>query len=148
VSFLYDILKLFGLANERRPGLADALPIELAMYVGDDTSNYVLYVEDGAGNVVTQLKSDAAFDSTEGFLSFRLTPADLPDKIVLRQSSPFGRSHIAGPCDPIDLSKGLENVDLEALDPLLTESLADAPDAPNLLADATPIQPAEDTYPV
>lgn len=145
MSFLNDILKLFGLASERRPGLADALPIELAMYAGDDTSSYVLYVEDGAGNVVTELKSDAAFDSTEGFLSFRLTPADLPDKIVLRQSSPFGRSHIAGPCDPIDLSKGLENVDLEALDPLLTELLADVPD---LSTETAPIPPAEDTYPV
>lgn len=141
-DILREILLLLGLLHESRPGLLSAAPIEFSTYAGEDPTGFTLRIEDGQGNLVSELKSSDAVSSEDGFLSFNLVPVDLPETIVLRQSSPFGHSFVVGPCDPIDLGKALESGDFDSLDRFLQEPLPPVPDP----GPTTTLFPSDDDY--
>jgi hypothetical protein len=111
MNIFTEILTALGLVHERRPGLSDATPIEFSVYADPEDPPFSLYIEDPDGaTAMTLTAADAAYQS-DNFLTFILAPIDLPATMTISMSAPFGRTHLLGPCDPLDLSNALVGQD-------------------------------------
>lgn len=115
MNLLTEILIALGLVHERRPGLSDATPIELSIYVDPEDPPFALYIEDPDGATAMTLTANDVAGQSDNFLTFILAPVDLPATMIISISAPFGRVHLLGPCDPLDLSTALDQQDDEQL---------------------------------
>ena len=107
------------------------MPIVLALFVGfgnERSGDISLLICDSQGNTVRSLSATNATDSGKGYCVFRFDPRTLPNPVLLRWSTPDGEDDLAGPCDPMQLSSLLLNLEYVAADPLVEPEGQDTQD--------------------